>query len=128
MNILLAGGAGFLGSHFCDLLLENGHSVYCIDNLITGKKENIKHLFNNKNFKDILELLMPAFLSSTIGQIGIYVDIFFASGLAEGEWTAYGYANRIFQFPVGILVTAFLVPLFPLFSKLAGTIFLLFNT
>ena len=51
MNILLAGGAGFFGSHFCDLLLEKGHSVYCIDNLITGKKENIKHLFNNKNFK-----------------------------------------------------------------------------
>ena len=59
--------------------------------------------FNNKNFKDILELLMPAFLSSTIGQIGIYVDIFFASGLAEGQWTAYGYANRIFQFPVGLM-------------------------
>ena len=51
MNILLAGGAGFLGSHFCDLLLEKGHSVYCIDNLITGKKENIKHLLNNKKFK-----------------------------------------------------------------------------
>ena len=51
MNILLAGGAGFLGSHFCDLLLEKGHSVYCIDNLITGKKENIKHLFSNKKFK-----------------------------------------------------------------------------
>ena len=51
MNVLLAGGAGFLGSHFCDLLLEKGHNVYCIDNFITGKKENIKHLLNNKNFK-----------------------------------------------------------------------------
>ncbi len=51
MNILLAGGAGFLGSHFCDLLLEKGHSVYCIDNFVTGKKENIKHLLNNKKFK-----------------------------------------------------------------------------
>ncbi|MBO7611417.1 MAG: SDR family oxidoreductase [Elusimicrobia bacterium] len=51
MNILLAGGAGFLGSHFCDFLLEKGHSVYCVDNFITGKKENIKHLFNNKKFK-----------------------------------------------------------------------------
>jgi len=51
MNILLAGGAGFLGSHFCDFLLEKGHSVYCIDNFITGKKENIKHLLNNKKFK-----------------------------------------------------------------------------
>lgn len=51
MNILLAGGAGFLGSHFCDFLLGKGHTVYCIDNFITGKKENIKHLLNNKKFK-----------------------------------------------------------------------------
>ena len=63
---------------------------------------------------------MPAFLSSTIGQIGIYVDIFFASGLAEGQWTAYGYANRIFQFPVGLMLSALLVPLFPLFSRLVA--------
>ena len=76
--------------------------------------------FHNKNFNDILELLMPAFLSSTIGQIGIYVDIFFASGLAQGQWTAYGYANRIFQFPVGLMLSALLVPLFPLFSRLVG--------
>lgn len=51
MNILLAGGAGFLGSHFCDFLIEKGHKVFCIDNFITGKKENIKHLLKNKNFK-----------------------------------------------------------------------------
>lgn len=76
--------------------------------------------FHNKNFNDILELLMPAFLSSTIGQIGIYVDIFFASGLMEGQWTAYGYANRIFQFPVGLMLSALLVPLFPLFSRLVA--------
>ena len=76
--------------------------------------------FHNKNFNDIMELLMPAFLSSTIGQIGIYVDIFFASGLAEGQWTAYGYANRIFQFPVGLMLSALLVPLFPLFSRLVA--------
>ena len=74
------------------------------------------NFFHNKNFSDILELLMPAFLSSTIGQIGIYVDIFFASSLAEGQWTAYGYANRIFQFPIGLMLSALLVPLFPLFS------------
>ena len=76
--------------------------------------------FHNKNFNDILELLMPAFLSSTIGQIGIYVDIFFASGLPAGQWTAYGYANRIFQFPVGLMLSALLVPLFPLFSRLVA--------
>lgn len=72
------------------------------------------------NFKDILELLFPAFLSSTIGQIGLYVDMFFSSSLQEGAWTALGYANRIFQFPIGMLLSAFLVPLFPLFSRLVG--------
>ncbi len=76
--------------------------------------------FKNKKFSEILELLMPAFLSSTIGQIGIYVDIFFASSLAQGQWTAYGYANRIFQFPVGLMLSALLVPLFPLFSRLVA--------
>ena len=75
---------------------------------------------NNKNFKDITELLFPAILSSTIGQISIYIDMFFASILVTGAWTSVVFANRIFQFPVGILVTAFLVPLFPIFSRLAG--------
>ena len=79
---------------------------------------NIK---NNPQFKNICELLFPAILSSTIGQIGIYIDMFFASNLVLGAWTAVVFANRIFQFPVGILVTAFLVPLFPIFSRLAGT-------
>jgi putative peptidoglycan lipid II flippase len=75
---------------------------------------------NNPEFKNILELLFPAALSSTVGQIYVYVDMFFASQLSSGAWSSIGYANRIFQFPVGILVTAFLVPLFPIFSKLVG--------
>lgn len=74
----------------------------------------------NPNFKAIGELLFPAVLSSTVGQIHIYVDMFFTSSISEGAWTAIGYANRIFQFPVGILVTAFLVPLFPIFARLAA--------
>lgn len=75
---------------------------------------------NNTQFKTLCELLFPAILSSTVGQIHIYVDMFFASSLKEGAWTAIGYANRVFQFPVGILATAFLVPLFPIFSKLVA--------
>lgn len=74
----------------------------------------------NTEFKNIMELLFPAALSSTVGQLHVYVDMFFASCLMAGAWTAIGYANRLFQFPVGILVTAFLVPLFPIFSKLVG--------
>ncbi len=75
---------------------------------------------DNKEFHNLMELLFPAILSSTVGQIYVYVDMFFASQLSSGAWSAIGYANRIFQFPVGILVTAFLVPLFPIFSKLVG--------
>ena len=75
---------------------------------------------HNPEFKNICELLFPAILCSTVGQVHIYVDMFFASALKEGAWTAIGYANRIFQFPVGILVTAFLVPLFPIFSRLVA--------
>lgn len=50
MNIVVTGGAGFLGSHLCDRLIERGDSVYCIDNLITGTKDNIKYLLDNPNF------------------------------------------------------------------------------
>ena len=75
---------------------------------------------NNSKFKEITELLFPAVLSSTVGQIHIYVDMFFTSSIAAGAWTAIGYANRVFQFPVGILTTAFLVPLFPIFSRLVA--------
>lgn len=75
---------------------------------------------NNPHFKEVCELLFPAVLSSTVGQIHIYVDMFFTSSISEGAWTAIGYANRVFQFPVGILVTAFLVPLFPIFARLVA--------
>ena len=44
MKILVAGGAGFIGSHLIDLLLKKGHDVVCVDNYFIGTKENIKHL------------------------------------------------------------------------------------
>jgi dTDP-glucose 4,6-dehydratase len=47
---LITGGAGFLGSHLCDRLLREGHTVICVDNLITGKGENIAHLLGNPQF------------------------------------------------------------------------------
>lgn len=53
MKVVVTGGAGFLGSHLCRKLLESGHEVICIDNLITGKEENIADLKNNANFKFI---------------------------------------------------------------------------
>lgn len=53
MKILVAGGAGFIGSHLCDLLLNKSHFVYCVDNLITGSEKNIAKQKRSKNFKFI---------------------------------------------------------------------------
>src|SRR5690348_17922832 len=50
-RILVTGGAGFLGSHLIDRLLEDGHEVLCADNLFTGSKENISHLHGNPRFE-----------------------------------------------------------------------------
>ena len=52
-RILITGGAGFLGSHLCDRLLEQGHEVLCADNLFTGGKRNIEHLHNPPRFEFI---------------------------------------------------------------------------
>ena len=50
-KILVTGGAGFLGSHLCDKLLEQGHEVLCVDNYFTGNKNNILHLMSNPRFE-----------------------------------------------------------------------------
>ena len=51
MRILITGGAGFLGSHLADRLLQDGHEIICMDNLFTGSKRNIAHLMQNPNFE-----------------------------------------------------------------------------
>src|SRR5258708_7073394 len=51
MRILVTGGAGFIGSHLCDVLLGASHSVVCVDNLITGSARNIAHLENEPRFE-----------------------------------------------------------------------------
>jgi len=51
MRVLVTGGAGFLGSHLCDRLIEQGHDVICLDNYFTGSKKNIEHLTSNPRFE-----------------------------------------------------------------------------
>jgi UDP-glucuronate decarboxylase len=50
-RVLVTGGAGFLGSHLCEKLLEAGHDVLCVDNYFTGRRANIAHLLDHSNFE-----------------------------------------------------------------------------
>lgn len=50
-RILVTGGAGFLGSHLCDRLVEQGHDVICVDNFFTSQKSNVTHLLDHPNFE-----------------------------------------------------------------------------
>ena len=64
MQVLVAGGAGFIGSHLCERLLHDGHDVCAVDNLVTGRWENVGHLLERPGFQlitaDITEPLPPA--------------------------------------------------------------------
>jgi UDP-glucuronate decarboxylase len=53
MNIVVAGGAGFIGSNLCDRLIQKGHRIICVDNLLTGRLNNIRPLLNHPNFEFI---------------------------------------------------------------------------
>ncbi len=62
MRIVVTGGAGFIGSHLCERLLADGHEVICLDNFFTGRRENIDHLFDHRQFEllrhDVIEPIL----------------------------------------------------------------------
>ncbi len=62
-RVLVTGGAGFLGSHLCDRLIEAGNDVICVDNLFTGSKENIRHLLGNHFFEFVRhDVIQPIYV------------------------------------------------------------------
>ncbi len=66
-NVLVTGGAGFLGSHLCDYLIKKNEHVICVDNFFTGSKKNIEHLLENENFKFINhDIIQPLFLENVL--------------------------------------------------------------
>jgi UDP-glucuronate decarboxylase len=50
-RVLVTGGAGFLGSHLCERLLDAGHEVLCLDNFFTGRRRNVEHLVGRTGFE-----------------------------------------------------------------------------
>ncbi|PKP60027.1 NAD-dependent dehydratase [Candidatus Atribacteria bacterium HGW-Atribacteria-1] len=62
-TILVTGGAGFIGSHLCEYLLNKGNEVICLDNFFTGSKKNVGHLLDNENFEIIRhDIIRPIYL------------------------------------------------------------------
>ena len=70
MRVLVTGGAGFVGSHLCDRLLAEGHGVVCLDNLKTGRKDNISHLLSDPGFSYVEhDITEPFYIEGPIDAI-----------------------------------------------------------
>jgi dTDP-glucose 4,6-dehydratase len=85
MRMLVTGGAGFLGSHLCDALLKEGHSVVCADNLLTGRMENVAHLAEVREFEFIELDVSQAFDPGKVDYI-----FHFASPASPADYLEHG--------------------------------------
>lgn len=93
-TVLVAGGAGFIGSHLSQHLLHLGYSVICVDNLITGNKKNIATLLSNKNFQYI-EADISTDITKFIGEIDSIDFIFhLASPASPNKKSKTSYINK----------------------------------
>jgi dTDP-glucose 4,6-dehydratase len=88
VRVLVTGGAGFLGSHLCDALLAEGKSVICLDNLLTGRQENISHLSKDPRFEFVNKDVSEPF---DVGQVD-YV-FHFASPASPDDYLKHGLAT-----------------------------------
>ena len=70
IKTIVTGGAGFIGSHLCEYLIERGHKVVCVDNLITGRRTNLERIWNHRNFEFIEhDITEPFFIEDKIDYI-----------------------------------------------------------
>ncbi|MFM7129729.1 MAG: UDP-glucuronic acid decarboxylase family protein [bacterium] len=89
MRVLITGGAGFIGSHLCDAYVQAGHDVICVDNLLTGRRENVQELIGRPGFSfrphNISE---PLFVDGAIDQV-----LHFASPASPVDYLAHPIAT-----------------------------------
>ena len=96
-NVLVTGGSGFLGSHLCERLLSEGYGVICMDNLLTGRLENIEHMMDEKAFE-----FCEASVTEYIGISGaVNYVLHFASPASPKDY----YENPIHTLKVGAIGT-----------------------
>jgi len=70
VRTLITGGAGFIGSHLCERFLAEGHNVLCVDNFITGRPDNIRHLLDNPKFRVIVhDVSEPLFVDGLVDNV-----------------------------------------------------------
>jgi putative peptidoglycan lipid II flippase len=125
INVALIVAVFLMGDSFNGLALAIGTSVGGILSLVLQipalvdiKKNHLKdnpqaNLSTSLNQKTFSEILYPALLATVVSQLIVFVDSFFCRDLEQGSWTALVLANRLVQMPLGVLLTAFLVPVFP---------------
>lgn len=94
MKILITGAAGFLGSHLCDRLVQEGHEVIGMDNFITGRPENLEHL-NNQELFSFIEHDVSKFIDVPGGSLDGVMH--FASPASPNPSSPYGYVNLPIQ-------------------------------
>jgi UDP-glucose 4-epimerase len=82
VRFLVTGGAGFIGSHLCDLLIENGHTVHVLDDLSTGQVENIQHLAHHPSFDcTIASVAERGVVAGLIGGVDAVIHLAAAVGV-----------------------------------------------
>lgn len=91
MKILITGGAGFIGSHLCDLFINEGHEVICVDNFLSGSRNNIAHLEDNPSFT-LLDHDVNQPLPEDFGRIGAILH--FASPASPNPHSPISYINN----------------------------------
>lgn len=93
-NCVVVGGAGFIGSHLCEKLLNLGNNVLCIDNLITGNVSNIENIYNLKSFNFIRDNAVNKTIEKTLKkELGYINEIYYLASIASPSQ----YINKPFQ-------------------------------